>query len=56
MGLHCSEVIADVVRDEGMWRRATTTAGAQPSKNALLMALQSWPNVVLLVAKPVLRE
>ena len=56
VGLHCSEVIANVVRDEVMWRRATSEMGTKPTKNPLLMALGSWPNVGLLIAKPVLRK
>jgi hypothetical protein len=56
VGLHCSEVIANVVRDEMMWRRATSKIGTKPTKNPLLTILGSWPNVSLLIAKPVLRE
>jgi hypothetical protein len=56
IGLHCSEVIANVLRDEATWRGATTRKGTQPSKNALLMTLRSWPNMVVLAAKPVLRK
>jgi hypothetical protein len=56
MGLHCSEVIANVARDELIWRRATSNGGIKPSKNPLMTALESWPNVGLLIAKPVLRK
>jgi hypothetical protein len=55
-GLHCSEVIANVARDEAIWRRATSTSGTEPSSNPLLTVLQSWPNMGRLVAKPVLRK
>ena len=55
LGLHCSEVIANVVRDETMWRVASM-AGIKPSKNPLMVVLGSWPNIGLLVAKPVLRK
>ena len=56
LGLHCSEVIANVVRDELIWRKATSVEGTMPSKNPLMTVLESWPNLGLLLAKPVLRE
>jgi hypothetical protein len=56
LGLHCSEVIANVVRDELIWRKATSVEGITPSKNPLTTVLESWPNLGLLLAKPVLRE
>jgi hypothetical protein len=55
VGLHCSELIANVVRDEMVWRRATSETGTMPANNPLMTVLGSWPNVSLLVAKPVLR-
>jgi hypothetical protein len=56
MGLHCSEVIANVVRDERAWRRATSKGGVRPSNNPLAKVFGSWLNAGLFVAKPVLRE
>ena len=56
LGLHCSEVIANVLRDEVIWRRATSEMGTQPTTNPILAVFVNWPSVGLLVAKPVLRE
>ena len=56
MGLHCSEVISNVVRDETAWRRATSKGGVSLSNNPLATVFGSWPNVGLFIAKPVLRE
>jgi hypothetical protein len=56
MGLHCSEIIVNVVRDEMAWRRATSKEGVRLSNNPLATVLGSWQNVALLIAKPVLRE
>ncbi|KIM76079.1 hypothetical protein PILCRDRAFT_826736 [Piloderma croceum F 1598] len=54
LGLHCSEVIANVVRDEVIWRRATSEMGTKPTTNPILTVFMNWPSVGLLVAKPVL--
>lgn len=56
LGLHCSEIIVNVTRDEVIWRNATSSTGTHSSQNPLITMLGSWPNVGLLVAKPVLRE
>ena len=56
LGLHCSEVIANVVRDETIWRAASSTTGTKTSKNPLMVVLGSWPNIGLLCAKPILRQ
>lgn len=56
IGLHCSEIIVNVVRDETAWRRATSKEGVRLSNNPLATVLGSWQNVALLIAKPVLRE
>ena len=56
LGLHCSEVIANVMRDEMIWHRATSEAGTKPITNPILAVFMSWPSVGLLIAKPVLRE
>ena len=55
-GLHCSEVIVNVVRDEMAWRKATKTVGTTSTKNPVTTAFGNWPNIGLLVAKPVLRK
>jgi hypothetical protein len=56
LGLHCSEVIANVVRDEVIWRRATSEMGTKPTTNPILTVFTNWQSLGLLVAKPVLRE
>jgi len=56
LGLHCSEVIANVVRDEVIWRRATSDKGTQPTTQPILAVFMNWQSVGLLVAKPALRE
>jgi hypothetical protein len=56
LGLHCSEVIANVVRDEVIWRRAASETGTTPTTNPILAEFMNWPSVGLLIAKPVLRE
>ncbi|KZP21089.1 hypothetical protein FIBSPDRAFT_1044453 [Athelia psychrophila] len=53
-GLHCAELNVNIIRDEWQWRRATTSSGMVMSRNPLVSALGSWPNVLLLVAKPTL--
>ncbi|KZP21091.1 hypothetical protein FIBSPDRAFT_931911 [Athelia psychrophila] len=52
--LHCAELNVNIIRDEWQWRRATTTSGMEMSRNPLISVLGSWPNVLLLVAKPTL--
>lgn len=54
-GLHCAEVNVNIGRDEAQWRRATSTSGMRMSRHPLVAVLGSWPNVALLIAKPVLR-
>lgn len=56
IGLHCSELIVNLQRDEASWRRATSDMGASSSNNAVKAALTSLPNVGLLIAKTALRE
>jgi hypothetical protein len=56
LGLHCSEVIANVVRDEVIWRKATSEMGTKPTTNPILTVFTNWQSLGLLVTKPVLRE
>ncbi|KAF7984878.1 hypothetical protein HWV62_10863 [Athelia sp. TMB] len=53
-GLHCAELIANVMRDELQWRQATTSSGMPMSRNPIVGVLGSWPNMLLLLAKPFL--
>ncbi|KAI9575023.1 hypothetical protein HD554DRAFT_2234553 [Boletus coccyginus] len=54
LGLHCSELVVNVIRDEKMWRKATTEKGATVSLQPLAAVFGSTPNVCLLVLKPLL--
>ncbi|KAH7931384.1 hypothetical protein BV22DRAFT_1124301 [Leucogyrophana mollusca] len=54
IGLHCSELIVNVIRDEKLWRRATKPQGTKPMTNPLAGTLGNWLNVLLLVAKSLL--
>ena len=54
--LHCSELVANVIRDEKVWRCATTAKGAKVSTNPLAAVYGSWLNIMLLFAKPMFRE
>jgi hypothetical protein len=42
LGLHCSEVIANIVRDEVIWRRATSEMGTKPTTNPILTVFTNW--------------
>ncbi|KZP21082.1 hypothetical protein FIBSPDRAFT_826226 [Athelia psychrophila] len=53
-GLHCAELNVNIIRDEWQWRRATTSSGMEMSRNPLVSVLGSWPNALLLAAKPTL--
>ncbi|KAH7916722.1 hypothetical protein BJ138DRAFT_1074648 [Hygrophoropsis aurantiaca] len=54
VGLHCSELIVNIIRDEQLWRRATKPQGTKPMTNPLTGTLGNWLNVFLLVAKSLL--
>lgn len=56
LGLHCSEVIINIVRDEANWRMATSKVGTDTSQNPLKAVLRSWLGIALLITKPLLRE
>jgi hypothetical protein len=49
--LHAVELFANSFRDEGIWQRATSKRGAAFYPNALLLALTSPANILLLVLK-----
>ncbi|KZP02940.1 hypothetical protein FIBSPDRAFT_1055551 [Athelia psychrophila] len=53
-GLHCVELNVNIMRDELQWRQASTPSGMAMSRNPIIAVLGSWPNVMLLVAKPTL--
>jgi len=56
LGLHCSELIASVIRDERYWRRATRRKGLRMKTTRLDSFFTDPFSLVLFVAKPALRE
>ncbi|KAG2070258.1 hypothetical protein BDR04DRAFT_1100490 [Suillus decipiens] len=54
LGLHCSELIANVIRDEKQWRRATGRKGLMTAMNPVMMIFAHPICLVLFVAKPFL--
>jgi hypothetical protein len=56
LGLHCSELIVNVIRDERRWRRATGRRGLEMTTNPLKSFFTDPLNLVLFAAKPMLRE
>ncbi|KAF9068490.1 hypothetical protein BDP27DRAFT_1448362 [Rhodocollybia butyracea] len=54
LGLHCTELINNVVRDELTWRRATSRDGLRLGMNPVMSVISSAPTVALLIAKPLL--
>jgi len=56
LGLHCSELIASVIRDERYWRRATRRKGLRMKTTRLNSFFTDPFSLVLFVAKPTLRE
>jgi hypothetical protein len=56
LGLHCSELIVNVIRDERQWRRATGRKGLRMTTSPLKSFSTDPLSLVLFVAKPALRE
>jgi hypothetical protein len=56
LGLHCSELIANVIRDERQWRCATGKKGLTTATNPVKTIVAHPICLVLFVAKPFLRE
>jgi len=56
LGLHCSELIASVIRDERYWRCATRRKGLRMKTTRLNSFFTDPLSLVLFVAKPILRE
>ncbi|KAG2127733.1 uncharacterized protein EDB93DRAFT_1332623 [Suillus bovinus] len=56
LGLHCSELIANVIRDEKRWRCATGRKGLQVATNPLKSLFADPICLILFIAKPFLRE
>lgn len=55
-GLHCTELIANTIRDETEWRQSTHAKGKTLHSNPLATLLLSWPSLTLLIAKPLIRK
>lgn len=56
LALHCSELVVNVIRDEKVWRKATTAKGTTIASHPLVLVFGSVLNVGLLVSKPLLRK
>lgn len=56
LGLHCSELIVNIIGDERCWRRATSRRGLRMTNNPLMQFFSNPFGLVLFAAKPVLRE
>jgi hypothetical protein len=56
MGLHCSELIANVIRDERQWRWATEKKGLKTTTNPLMSVFTHPICMILFAVKPFLRE
>jgi len=52
MGLHCTELLVNMSRDEDIWRETTIRHGYIP-RNALVIIIRSWKNIILLILKPI---
>ncbi|KAG2346164.1 hypothetical protein BDR05DRAFT_878800 [Suillus weaverae] len=53
-GLHCAELVANVIQNENRWRCATSRKGLQTATNPLKASLASPLGLAILVLKPVL--
>ncbi|KAI0089878.1 hypothetical protein BDY19DRAFT_992829 [Irpex rosettiformis] len=54
LALHCCELIVNVLRDEAIWRKATTKGGTK-SSDVLRSFGSFWPSIALLMGKAVLQ-
>ncbi|KAG2119143.1 uncharacterized protein F5147DRAFT_832924 [Suillus discolor] len=54
LGLHCSELIANVIRDERQWRYATRRQGLRVSTNPLVSVFNQPICLILFTVKPFL--
>ncbi|OAX33948.1 hypothetical protein K503DRAFT_869223 [Rhizopogon vinicolor AM-OR11-026] len=54
LGLHCAELVAGVVRDEMLWRRASKGGINSSSSWKYTLCLDNWLYIVLFIAKSVL--
>lgn len=56
LALHCSELVVNVIRDEKVWRKATTEKGTTIASHPLAPIFGSTLNIALLISKPLLRK
>ncbi|KAG1753180.1 hypothetical protein EDB19DRAFT_814818 [Suillus lakei] len=54
LGLHCSELIANVIRDEKQWRCATGRKGLRTATNPLMPIFTNPLCLIIFIAKPFL--
>ncbi|KAG1857301.1 hypothetical protein C8R48DRAFT_659596 [Suillus tomentosus] len=54
LGLHCSELLVNVIRDERQWRWATRRQGLRMATNPLVSILNQPNCLILFIAKPIL--
>ncbi|KAG1739831.1 uncharacterized protein EDB91DRAFT_369145 [Suillus paluster] len=54
LGLHCSELIANVIQNERQWRRATSRKGLQAATSPLKLAFANPLGLVIFAVKPIL--
>ena len=55
LGLHCTELLVNVFRDEELWRRATTATGTKSNYgplSSIKAAASSWASMFLFLLKP----
>src|SRR5205807_1513453 len=56
LGLHCSELVVNAIRDERCWRRATGRKGLRMTTNPLKLFFTDPLGLIIFVTKPALRE
>jgi len=52
--LHLVEILTLLIRDERIWRKATTRNGAQPNSSTILLAASNWQCWVLWAFKSII--
>jgi hypothetical protein len=55
VGLHCAELQVILLRDESIWRSLSSATGSkrESTYNSIIQPLHSFPNIILLLFKPV---
>jgi hypothetical protein len=55
LGLHCVELIANVTRDEAIWRKASSRKGCDSKTSPLIAAIRSGQSVMLFAFKSIIQ-